>query len=284
LSIAAVPASATTFQRVLPRPRLIDPAGVVGLIVAIALWSLGSHILGPTLPPPADVLRNAWENITSSTKLPGIGLPRGGYLPHLLFTTGNVLVGGFVGAAVGVATGLASAEDKRCHDLIDPVVTVFGTIPIVILAPFFLMWFGLSGVAGVALVAIYTGAVLHLFTLRGVNNLSPAYTDFAATLGASRWQRLIWVRLPGALPEIFGGLRIAVAGGWGLSAVTEMLGGRFGAGRVIVALRAVYDLTGIMAVVLSLCVFAMGFDGVLLVARRLALRWADTARGAEGEP
>jgi ABC-type nitrate/sulfonate/bicarbonate transport system permease component len=256
--------------------QVIDPVGIMGVIVAIVCWSLASSIIGASLPLPSDVARNAYENLMSSTKLPGIGLPRGGYLPHLLFTTTNVLFGGLIGAGVGIATGLASAEDRRVADILDPVVTLLGTVPIVILAPFFLMWFGLSGIAQVSLVSIYTGTVLHLFALRGANNLPPVFTDYAATLGASRWQRFVAVRLPGVLPEIFGGLRIALAGGWGLSAVTEMLGGRFGAGRVIVALRSVYDLTGIMAIVLLLGVFAIAVDGAVLLVRSYALRWADT--------
>jgi ABC-type nitrate/sulfonate/bicarbonate transport system permease component len=259
--------------------RLIDPVGVIGVIVAIAGWSLLSSVMGASLPWPSDVARNACENLMSSTKLPGIGLPRGGYFPHLLFTAGNVLFGGLIGAGIGVVTGLASAEDRRVADILDPVVTLLGTLPIVILAPFFLMWFGLSGIAQVALVAIYTATVLHLFAFRGANNLPPVFIDYAATLGATPWQRFAAVRLPGVLPEIFGGLRIAFAGGWGLSAVTEMLGGRFGAGRVIVALRSVYDLTGIMAIVLLLGVCAIFLDGAVLLVRSYALRWAGSGPG-----
>jgi ABC-type nitrate/sulfonate/bicarbonate transport system permease component len=76
------------------------------------------------------------------------------------------------------------------------------------------------------------------------------------------------------MPEIFGGLRIAFSAAWGLSAVTEMLGGRLGSGRVLVALRSVYDLTGIMAIVLLLGAFAILLDGVILSVRLYVLRWA----------
>lgn len=282
MSIAGEPRAVTARSRLRGALlRLVDPVGIMGVIVAIACWSVMSSIIGANLPLPGDVARNAYENLMSSTRLPGIGLPRGGYLPHLLFTAGNVLLGGLIGAASGIATGLASAEDRTVADILDPVVTLLGTVPIVILAPFFLMWFGLSGIAQVSLVSIYTGTVLHLFAFRGANNLPPVFTDYAATLGASRWQRFVAVRLPGVLPEIFGGLRIALAGGWGLSAVTEMLGGRFGAGRVIVALRSVYDLTGIMAIVLLLGLCAIVVDGAVLLIRSYALRWADTGRGME---
>lgn len=192
-----------------------------------------------------------------------------------------MLLGGGIGALIGVVTGLVSAENRTISDAFDPVVTLLGTIPIVIMAPFFLMWFGLSGAAQIALVAIYTATVLHLFAFRGARNLPVAFLDYAATLGASPAQRFRSVRFPGALPEIFGGLRIAFSAAWGLAAVTEMLGGQYGSGRVLVALRSVYDLTGIMAVVLLLGVFAMIVDGIILALRSYVLRWA-ASQGAAG--
>lgn len=84
------------------------------------------------------------------------------------------------------------------------------------------------------------------------------------------------------MPEIFGGLRIACAAAWGLAAVTEMLGGQYGCGRVLVALRSVYDLTGIMAVVLLLSVLATALDQAVVVLRAVALRWSDPASATGG--
>lgn len=249
-------------------------AGLAGVAVTVALWYLASLTLR-NVPSPAAVISNALFNLTSSERLPGIGLPRGGYLPHLGYTALNVLLGGGIGAVVGIAAGLASATNRLFADLFAPAVTLVGTIPIVIMAPFFLMWFGLSGVAQLALVAIYTATVLHLFAYRGARNIAPSLLDYGATLGADRRQQFFAIRLPGALPEIFGGLRIALAGAWGLAAVTEMLGGQFGSGRVLSALRAVYDLTGIMAIVLLLGAMAIALDWLLVIARRYLLRWAE---------
>ncbi len=248
--------------------------GLAGVAVTVALWYVASLTLR-NVPSPTAVAENMLFNLASSERLPGIGLPRGGYLPHLAYTAFNVLLGGGIGALIGVAAGLASASNRLFSDLLSPVVTIVGTIPIVIMAPFFLMWFGLSGAAQLALVAMYTAAVLHLFAYRGARNISPSLLDYGATLGADRRRQFIAIRLPGALPEIFGGLRIALAGAWGLATVTEMLGGQYGSGRVLSALRSVYDLTGIMAIVLLLGIMAIGLDGLVILMRRTLLRWAD---------
>jgi ABC-type nitrate/sulfonate/bicarbonate transport system permease component len=262
--------------------RLVDLPGLAGLLLTLAAWSGAAALLGPALPPPHAVLADAATNLLASDRLPGIGLPRGGYFPHLVSTARTVLLGGSLGAVAGMATGLASAESRLVADALAPVVSLLGTIPIVILAPFFLIWFGLSGAAQIALVAIYTATVLHLFTLRGVRNIPASYFDYAATLGATPAQRFLAVCLPGAMPEIFGGLRIACAAAWGLAAVTEMLGGQYGCGRVLVALRSVYDLTGIMAVVLLLSVLAIALDQAVVALRAVTLRWSDPASATGG--
>jgi ABC-type nitrate/sulfonate/bicarbonate transport system permease component len=262
----------------LARPRwtlrgIVDPLGVAGVIVAIAIWEIISLAAGTRVPGPAAVFTNAIGNLTDSTRLPGIGLPRGGYLPHLLFTIKTVLIAGALGVVIGTATGVFCAENRRANAILDPIVSALGTVPIVVAAPFFLMWFGVAGGSQIALVGFYTAVVLHLFAFRASQNLLPQYMDYGATLGVGSVQRMLAIRLPGVLPEVFGGLRVALASAWGLSAVTEMLGAQYGTGRVLVALRSVYDLTGILAVVLLLGVIAIAADLLVLAVRSYVLRW-----------
>src|SRR5882724_6287023 len=85
------PASATRLRRAFPAA--FDPAGLAGLAIAVAAWYAASAAIGKTLPPPHAVVGNALANLVSSDRLPGIGLPRGGYLPHLLYTAYDVLLG-----------------------------------------------------------------------------------------------------------------------------------------------------------------------------------------------
>jgi ABC-type nitrate/sulfonate/bicarbonate transport system permease component len=252
---------------------------VIGLGLAIGLWYLAAWSIGKNIPYPHAVLDNAMLNLFSSAYLPGIGLPRGGYYPHLAYTFGNVLLGGTIGAVVGTLSGLLSAESRTADQITGPIVSLLGTVPIIIAAPFFLLWFGISAISQIALVAFYTAVVLHVFTMRGVHNQPPTFPEYAATLGATRMMRFFSVRLPGVVPEIVGGLRIAFAGAWGLAAVTEMLGAQFGTGRVLIALRSVYDLTGILTIVILLGVIAIFVDGCLVALRAWSTRWAQTGGG-----
>lgn len=258
--------------------RFVDPVGVLGICLAIGLWYLIAWIVEKNVPYPHAVLENAVENLFSSNHLPGIGLPRGGYFPHLIYTFRNVMIGGGIGAILGIFLGLLSFESRLADQISDPIISLLGTVPIVVAAPFFLLWFGITAISQIALVAFYTAIVLHVFTLRAVSNQPTYYQEYAATLGAPPVLRFFAVRLPGAIPEIFGGVRIALGAAWGLAAVTEMLGANFGTGRVIVALRAVYDLTGIVTVVIILGIVAAIMDYILLLLRSWATRWSATGR------
>ena len=71
-----------------------------------------------------------------------------------------------------------------------------------------------------------------------MGNLDPIYEAAARTLGAKPRDILIDVYLNGTLPEVFGGIRIALAGAWGLEAISELLGAPDGMGKVISALAA----------------------------------------------
>jgi ABC-type nitrate/sulfonate/bicarbonate transport system permease component len=84
---------------------------------------------------------------------------------------------------------------------------------------------------------------------------------------------LFQVFLIGTLPEVFGGLRIALAGAWGLEAIAELLGSTSGIGKVIQALASATDVPTIMAAVLSLAVVAVGFDALVAVVFGTITRW-----------
>jgi ABC-type nitrate/sulfonate/bicarbonate transport system permease component len=227
------------------------------------------------MPAPRAVFTNALGHFHSSTYLTGIGLPSGGYLPHLVYTVSNVIVGVGLGAAIGIVLGLLSARWHAIDQVTAPIVGIFGTVPILIAAPFFLMWFGIVPLAQIILVTFYTAIVLQVFTRRAVDNVPPKYREYASTLGAQPGVIFRRIMLPAAVPEVFGGLRIAFASAWGLEAISELLGAQAGVGRAIYALAAVFDLTGVMAIILLLGVIALVFDAFLWRLRRYLTRWSE---------
>lgn len=262
------------------RARRLDLVPALGIAGAIGLWYLASWAIGRYMPAPHIVLANIIGNFAGSQYFTGLGLPRGGYLPHLLSTTASVMVGVVIGIVLGCMMGLLSARWRWFEQITNPIVSTFGTVPILVAAPFILIWFGLSAPSQVILVAFYTAVVMHIYSFQAVRNVHPKYVEYARTLGARNAQIFSQVVLPAAIPEIFGGLRVALAASWGLAAIAELLGSRYGVGYAILTFESVYDMASIMAIIVLLGLIALFMDGLLALLRAYLTRWADTGKTA----
>ena len=256
--------------------KLLDPVPVLGIVGALALWYLAAWVIGRYMPAPHLVFFNAFENLYASKYFHGIGLPNGGYLPHLIYTTSNVLICCTIGILLGCFSGVASARWDKVDYVTDPIITLFGTVPILVAAPFFLIWFGLVATAQIILVVFYTTVMMHIYSIQAVRNLHPKYTEYARTLGAGNNTVFRRVTIPGILPEVFGGIRVSFAASWGLDAIAELLGAPYGVGAAILAFESVYDVTSLVAIIFLLGIVALAMDGLLMALRAYLTRWMET--------
>ncbi len=249
---------------------------VLGLLLLVAGWWIAHLAVGMYLPAPWTVARTALSNLYSSHYMQGMGLPEGGYLPHLVATTKLTLIGVAIGYVVGILTGLLAARFRVFNDVMMPIIAIFGTVPILIASPFFTIWFGLASAAKISLIAFYSATLIHIYMMRALSHVHPSYREYALTLGASESATFRSVLFPAALPELFGGLRLALMNAWGLAAIVELMGSRVGVGRLISAAWSVYDTTAMMAAILWLSVIAVFFDAVLVQVRLSLTRWSET--------
>jgi len=270
-----------TRNRPLTRRLTVDPLGVLGLFAIVALWwAITAVQVVPRvfLPPPGAVLQAIEENFLYSSYLANYNLGSGGLIASLFYTTENVLLALTIACIVGIALGLSSARIEFVRAVLDPIMLTAGTIPILVTAPFFLIWFGPVRSAQVGLLIVYQTTIIYLFAQRAVTNLDPIYGAAARTLGASRLRILTGVYFAGTLPEVFGGIRIALAGAWGLEAFAELLGAPQGIGRVIQGLATAADTTTVMAAIVVLAGVAVGFDVLVAGMFGFITRWRPAER------
>ena len=123
----------------------------VGLFFAV-WWCAASQLPRSRLVTPLDAGRDIWANFFYSPRLGVFGLGEVGYGSLLLYTVGNVLVGLVIGGAIGILIGTASARLKLLRVFVDPIVLVLGTVPVLVAAPLFLLWFGVVPFTQVLLV------------------------------------------------------------------------------------------------------------------------------------
>lgn len=260
----------------------VDLLGLLGVALAIVIWWALTFVVSTTaLPPPGAVLNRIANDFLIADQLSYYGLPETGLLGSMLYTATNVLIAVVVGSLIGTVIGLVTARVPIVRAVLDPILNTIGTIPILVMAPFFLIWFGAEGWGALLLVTLYVVIILYLFAQRAADNLDPVYEDSARTLGASTGDILRDVLIPGTLPQILGGIRIALAGAWGLEAIAELLGAQQGIGKIIELLSGSLDMEGIFAALITLGIVAVLADFLAGRAVGFATRWhasSSTAR------
>lgn len=257
--------------------RSVDVLGVAGLLLFVAVWWALAHVISRTqLPLPQDVFQRVGQDFFGAPELALYGVGENGLLDGMLYTAKNVLLAVGIGATIGTVGGLASARFDLLREVIDPVVLTAGTIPILVTAPFFLIWFGVGQASALLLVVVYVSTILYIFAQRAAYNLDPVYEEAARTLGATRGQTIRNVLIPGTAPEILGGVRIALGGAWGLEAIAELLGQPNGIGKTIQVLSQQTDMEGIMAALVFLGTVAVVFDALTATGFRWLTRWSRT--------
>lgn len=153
-----------------------------------------------------------------------VGLVASGVL--LAHAQGTILrlVAGFALAAVlGVTVGLLMGRSRWAEDVLLPLVSIGSPIPGLAYAPLFILWFGLGNLPAVLLVAVAAAFPAAVNTWTGVKVVKEIWIRAAEAMGAPESQLFRKVILPGALPYVLTGLRLALARAWRVLVAAEML-------------------------------------------------------------
>src|SRR6266446_7596017 len=204
---------------------------------------------------------------------------KGTIYPHLIVTLEEALLSFVLGAALGILLGFALARIHWLALLLDPYIHMLNALPRVVLAPIFLLWFGLGIWSKVALGVTVVFFIVFFNTYRGVREVDPVLLNNARMLGASERQLIRHVLIPSALTWIFSSLHISI--GFAIIAVVvgEYLGSSRGVGYLISQAEGVFDTTGVFAgmAILAAVVLLVG-QGVSRLERWL-LRWKPSQAG-----
>jgi ABC-type nitrate/sulfonate/bicarbonate transport system permease component len=176
---------------------------------------------------------------------------------------------------IGVVLGIVIARVRLARSLLQPPLSLLGTLPLLILLPFITLWFGTARLAQAGLVILFTMLTVAFASASAAEVVSEQYANYASCLGASR-HRVLWtVILPASGPAVVAALRVALAAGWGWEAVAELLGGRSGIGRIIQLTAQLGAVADLMATVLCLAIVALICDALLAAGGGYLVRWRE---------
>lgn len=256
--------------------KALDPLALTGMVIILAAWYVVTDqewVRPVFLPAPEQVFRFAEAHFLESRLIQTQNLGEGGILENLIYTTTSVWLAVLLAILVAVPIGLASARLQALRMFSDPSLLTLGAVPVLILMPFFLVWFGVSRNGQLLLLVLVAVPIIYVYAQRAVANLDPVYAQSGLVLGAGRFRLMKDVYLRGTLPEILGGVRIALAGSWSIAAIAELMGAPQGMGRLISTFAANTNITGIFATILILAIIATLTDVIIKSAFMLANRW-----------
>jgi len=256
---------------------------ILVLIVLIAVWYL---LTAPGLVPPVyfeqdnraafffgEPQKVFWVIVDWFTS--------GEIFIHLAVTLLETALGFSIGAISGLVIGLWLALSPTASAVMDPYIKGFNSMPRVVLAPIFAVWFGLGIWSKVALGVTLVFFVVFFNVYQGVREVSPNLIASARMLGASRRQLLRSIYLPAAMSWVFASLHNAVGLAFVGAVVGEYLGSARGVGYLILQAEGTFDINTVFAGILVLTAFALALDTAVGAVERRLMTWQPRAGETE---
>ncbi|MBL0918991.1 MAG: ABC transporter permease [Hydrogenophaga sp.] len=200
---------------------------------------------------------------------------------HLWVTLAETLMAFGIGAATGLAGGLWLALSPMASAILEPYIKALNSMPRIILAPIFAVWFGLGMGSKVALGVTLVFFIVFFNVYQGVKEVSPVVLANARMLGASQKQLLRHVYLPSATSWVFSSLHTSVGLAFVGAVVGEYLGSSQGVGYLILQAEGQFDINTVMAGILVLTTFALVLDGVVGRIEKRLMKWQPKAGETE---
>lgn len=216
---------------------------------------------------PVEIFRRIWSWFST-----------GEIYRHLAVTLYETVMAFGIGTATGLAVGLWLALSPRAAAVADPFIKGFNSMPRVILAPIFAVWFGLGPASKIALGVTLVFFIVFFNVYQGVREVNPTVLSSARMLGANRSQLLRTVYLPSAMSWVFSSLHTSVGMAFVAAVIGEYLGSAEGVGYLILQAETTFDMNTVMAGILVLTACALAIDRLVTELERRLMRWQPPAK------
>jgi NitT/TauT family transport system permease protein/putative hydroxymethylpyrimidine transport system permease protein len=237
---------------------------VLLLLVLVGAWELYVDLGGADpliLPAPHSVAKALY-------------IDRSLLWSNFVVTAEEVLLGILVAAAAALALAVAIHFSRTLRQAIYPLLVGSQAIPVVLLAPLFVLWLGFGLAPKLLIIALVSFFPIVVTTLAGLAAVDPGLLKLMRTFDAPR-RRTFWhVELPSALPGVLTGAKIAVAVAVIGAVFAELAGANSGLGYLFIQAENQLLMPRAFASVLLLCIFAIGLFALLTLVERLAVPWA----------
>jgi ABC-type nitrate/sulfonate/bicarbonate transport system permease component len=239
--------------------RLISPVGL------LLFWEIASRsgIANPLiLPPPSSALADLVKLIID------------GELQRALWASiYRILCGFAIAATVGIALGALMARIRLLDLILDPLVELLRPISPLAIFPLAISWFGIGDASKIFVIGLAASFPVILNTYAGVRSIDPNFFRASKSLGASPTEIFTSIVLPGSLPHIFTGVRLA----WGISLIViiaaEMVGATVGIGYMVLEAQQTFRTERVFAGIIVIGLLGFLTDLGFRRLRSVLLPW-----------
>lgn len=245
---------------------------LIALLALLLLWQgyvVFSGVDQQMLPTPGAV----WNTLAAQ---------REALWENTLVTLWETIIGFAVALATGIACGVAIDLSPWLRRALYPLLVATQAIPLIALAPLLVLWFGWGMTSKVIVVTLMCFFPIVVALADGLRSADPELLKLFRSFGAGPL-RVFWsARLPGALPSLFSGVRIAIAYSVIGAVIAEFVGAEAGLGFYMTLKEHSFSTAGVLATFVVTALLSFALFALVALVERLALPWYYTQGRASG--
>jgi taurine transport system permease protein len=244
----------------------ISVATMVGIF---ALWWAASHLrwVPPLfLPTPETVFERLYESATGQLT----DAPLADHFGWSMFRVFSAFVAACLTA---IPIGIAMGVSRVARGIFDPPIEFYRPLPPLAYLPLIVIWFGIDELSKVLLIYLACFAPLAMSARAGVRSVSQEQIHAAYSMGASKWQVIRHVIVPGAMPEILTAMRIAIGFGWTTLVAAEMVAATKGLGQMVLNASNFLRTDIVIMGIVVIGAVAYLFDLLMRYVEHLVVPW-----------
>jgi sulfonate transport system permease protein len=243
---------------------LAVPASILLLLeLAVRIGWVQSY----QMPAPSEIVTTLTE------------LADGALWKHIGASFSRVLSGFAIGAGLALVFAAWVGLSREAEAYLEPMFAGLRSIPSLAWVPLLLLWLGIGETSKIVLIAIGAFFPVYLNGVAAIRNIDRKLVEVGQMYRFNRWQMIVHVFLPAALPGLFTGLRSGLSLAWMFLVAAELIAATKGLGYLLSDGRETSRPDIVLAAIIVLAVLGKLTDGVLAMLERRFLAWRDTFKG-----
>ena len=236
---------------------------IVAIITFLLIWECSVRLFEIEtwiLPAPSIIVIEMREVLSA-------------FLPHVVSTVKLVMIGFSIGTMLGLTTATILYHSEKVRETVYPFLVLSQNIPIIVLAPLLLIWFGLGDTPKIIIIAMTSFFPITIATLTGYKQTDRELIHYMKMMGATKRQLFTKLIFPYALPSIFSGMKISATYSMLTGVVAEWLGAQKGIGVFMTLASSSYQTPRVFVAIIITMILSLSFFALIVLIERLVMKW-----------